>query len=395
MNHSDSLPPGVTRLIWIGVVIVAVTLVLVVSFDIVKVDGNEVAVKETWKDGVIQQVFGPGTYILNRLPFWRETLYKYDVASRVFAMNDVKSMVETAEGREYDPYKVESQEGQRMTINLNILWHPDAKKIIDLHTSVRFDFEERILRPTVMRVVKDEATVMKAIDAYSGSGLVDLQSRIQKRLMGNTCELADRGIVVENFVIEKIELDDDYVREIKAKQVAIQAKLRADEEKKAADAKAEQAKSMAMADLNTQVVAAERDKQKGVLEAEKSKQMTILSAEADAKQVELAAGAEKAKRVLEAEGEKEAGLLKAQAIFAIGEAEAKATRLKLAAYSEPGSDNFVKVEVAKQMAAGFGGIQGFLPGDMKFNVLSGSFIESLNGLLHPAPMQETRLEAVK
>lgn len=206
-------------------------------------------------------------------------------------------------GRNLDSYLVQSAEGQDMRISLNLRWRINPAKLVQIHKTVREDIEEKLIRPVVMRVVKDEATKMKAIDAYSGEGLVRLQASIQTSLtgQGEGKELAERGVIVENFVIEHIELDPKYIEEIKQKQIATQRTLRAAEEQKAAEAEALVAKSKAQADLNKSVVEAQRDKEVMVLKAQAEQEKQILSAKGQQQQL-----------ILEAEGQKEASIAKAE-----------------------------------------------------------------------------------
>jgi len=380
------------NLIVVGVIILVLLAVSMMLVDIVTVEGNEVGVMETWGEGVVPQWLPPKTYVL--IPGFMKRIFKYDVSSQVFVMNDVTGDVEFARGRERDSYLVQSREGQDMRISLNVRWRLDEAKIVDLHMTVRGLFEEKLLRPAIMRVVKDEATTRTAIEAYSGDGLVQLQTDIFNALSSPSSELRQRGILIENFVLETIGLDREYVGEIKSRQVAIQRELRAREETKAALAEAERAKAEAQAAFEKAVVDAKRDKEVGILEfqkkaeqevlsAEAQKKKTVLDAEASAARVELAAGAEKTRLVLLAEGEKEAAMLNAQAIEAIGKAEAEATRLKLSAYSAQGADAFIRVEVARHMSEAFKNISGYLPQDMKVNLLSESFLKAVGMVADP------------
>lgn len=198
-------------------VLVIAAICLVAFFSILKIEtvrGNEMGVMETWGQGVIDQAFPPKTYFL--FPGFMKHMYEYDMSSRVFVMNNkTEGQGEEASGREMDAYTVQSKEGQDLSISLNLRWHIDPIKLVEIHKRVRQNIEEKLIRPVVMRVVKDEATARTAIEAYSGEGLVALQRAIQARLMDKSYDLADRGIVVENFVIEGITLDPNYINEIK------------------------------------------------------------------------------------------------------------------------------------------------------------------------------------
>ncbi len=184
-------------------------------------------------------------------------------------------------------------------------------------------------------------------------------------------------------------LDPKYTEQIVARQVAIQAKLRADEETKTAFAQADKARADAQANYEKVIVEAKRDKEQGILQAEKEKQQKILASEASARQVELAAEAEKNQNVLRAEGDKTSGELRAVAIIALGRAEAEAKKLQLSAYAVPGADAFVKIEVSKQLANAYGNIKGYLPEKMNVTLLTEQFDKGVNVLVGgtPAPSE--------
>lgn len=356
----------------IGIFIAFVFIFFVVTslFKVITVEGNTVGVKETWMGGVDPEPLMPKTYFF--FPGFMTKVFKYDASSQVFIMNDISGDVERiAQGREKDSYLVQSKEGQDMHVSMNVRWRIDTSKIVEIHKTVREHFEEKLIRPVLLRVVKDMSTLRTAVEAYSGEGLVKLQSDIEKHITDPNGELRHRGIIVENFVIEGIGLDPQYIGEIKSRQVATQRELRAKAEELAALAEAKKAKADAQANYEKTVVEAERDKQVGILLAEKEAQQQVLAAEASKKRV-----------VLAAEGEKDSSVLKAQAVKAMGEADAEAKKLKLAAYSVPGADAFVKIEVSQNMAEAFKNISGYLPENMKINLLSESFTKAVSDLVN-------------
>lgn len=363
-----------------------------ILFSFHTIQGNQIGVMETWSDGVVEKPLGPGTYMRFRPT---QTIYSYDIGMQVFVMNDEKDVEKKGKkskdasyaGADEDAFHVQSAEGQEMVISLIVQWRIDQSKIIILHTESRNNVEQIVVRPVVMRIVKDEATKRKAIEAYSGDGLIKLQQDIQRRLLAKDCELTERGIIVETFVIEGITLDKDYIGEIRARQVATQRKLRSDEETRAAEAEALKAKAHAQIDYNKRVVEAERDKQVGILKAQQEAEMQVVAAKAEAQKTELAAKADQMRVVLGAEGEKQAGLLKAQAIEALGKAKAEATRLELSAYSVQGSDNYTRIQLGKAMAEAQSGIKGYLPANLSVNVLSENFMKSIDSFMKGPPQK--------
>ncbi len=352
----------------------ALALVMIVLFfvliKVARIEGNELGVHETWSKGVIDEPLPPRTYFF--FPGLMHTVYTYDMSSQVYVMNDTSNRDEYAQGRAVDTYTVQSKEGQDLTISLNVRWRLDPEKIIHIHKTVRRDFEEKILRPILLREVKDAATTREAIVAYAGLGLVELQAEIEHRLTALDGEVRRQGLIVENFAIEEIELDAKYLEQISKKQVAVQSEKRAREETKAALQEANKAEAEAQADFKRAVVEAQRDKEVGVLEAQKKAEQEILAAEADKKKV-----------VLQAEAEKESGELRAAAILALGKAEAEATKLQLQAYAVEGAESFVRIEIAKSIAEANSGVQGYIPEGMTINVITDRILSAIDSIVRP------------
>ena len=183
----------IISLVVAGLVLIALVVASVFIVDISTVEGNELGVKETWDGGVIAESLQPKTYVL--FPGFTQKVFKYDMSSQVFVMNDQANDT-YGEGRRRDSYLVQSSEGQDMRISLNIRWRRDPDFVVDMHKTVRGNVEEKILRPELMRVVKDQATTRTALNAYSGEGLVKLQSDISSALMSHEAELRKRGVIV-------------------------------------------------------------------------------------------------------------------------------------------------------------------------------------------------------
>lgn len=373
-----------------GLVIAAVVgVVSVGSFGTETVKGNEVAVLETFYGGVKEEPLPPRTYFKNRLT---DSYYHYDMSSQVFVMNDsTPADGEKGKGRNNDAYLVQSLDQQDMHININIRWRIDPNKVVQIHKTYhahldaeeRDILEERLLRPAVMFIVKNHATKMKAMEAYSGEGLVALQSGIEKELANPTGDLRSQGIIVDNFVIEKIALDPNYTAEIKARQIAQQKKLRADEETKAAEADALKAKAVAQAALNKAVVEAESAKQVAILLAEQLSKSQVIAAEASKQQTVLAAEAKAQETIIASNAEKSAAEARASAIKALGEADAASQRLKFSAYSAPGAEIFAQIEIAKSMGQSLSGVQGYLPQGMSVSLLSDNFLNAVRSVMQP------------
>jgi regulator of protease activity HflC (stomatin/prohibitin superfamily) len=117
-----------------------------------------------------------------------------------------------------------------------------------------------------------------------------------------------------------------------------------------------------------------------VIQAQADNERVIIAAKAAAEQVTVAAKAEQTKLTLEAEGKKDAMIAEAEGTLALGKAKAASQELLLKAYDVKGADAWVKVQVAESVAKGFGNIKGYLPADMKVNLLTENFGKAVDAL---------------
>ncbi len=361
-------------LIWIGFVgfmLLVVTVICVWLFDIYTVKGAEIAVRETMS-GLQEKSYTSGTYFL--MP--TERMVSYPTSIQTFVMNDKHDHEgETAVGRSSDAYLVQSADSQDMFLSIRIQWQIDPTKVLTFHTQVGKEGDDlavdKGLRPTVQRIVKDEATVVEAIEAYSGTGLVNLQKAIEQRLLKDE-ELHKKGIIVESFVIEHIRLDSEYVKEITARQVSIQKELRARQDEKTAVAEAAKAKAEAQKAYEQELVNAKTKNEVLALGVKTEQENLIAKAKAEAERTVMAANAKK-----------ESAEAEAASIEALGKANAESERLKFSAYSAPGADVYARIEVAKSMGQSLSGIRGYLPENMSVYTLGESFMSAVENVVKP------------
>ena len=340
----------------IKLVIASITLfvaiiatVIFVEFKTVK--GGELGIKETWTDGVIDDVLEPKNYWL--FPGFSQEIFTYDATLKTFDIAE---------------YKIKSSDNQEMTISSKIQWRRDPTKLVHHHKTFKQNAEKIAIEPAMIGAILRHGTTYKAIDAYSGEGLIKMQTDIQNDLLANV-QLKNDGVIIESFIIIYNHLAPDYLAEINGRQLATLRQSRAAEEQKAAEAEALVAKSKAQADLNKQVVEAERDKQVMVLKAEAENERSI-----------LAAKAEKEKLALEAEGKKVAMIAEAEGTKALGEAKASANKAMLESFAVQGSASYTQIEISKNVAAAFQNIKGYLPEGMSVTLLTENFNKAVDSL---------------
>jgi len=394
MQTRQSIPSSIRGLTVGGLLaIVALVAVLFIGFFLVKirtVEGNEVGVEETWSDGVLPEPLVPKTYVF--FPGYNKTVYTYPISGRVFVMNDKTDTQEPfAEGRRSDALVVNSLDNQHVTFHVTVTWRIDPAPVVQLHKSYRDNIEERLLRPEIVNTVSMRATLLNAIDLYSGPKLNELREIVTNELRDSKGKLAQSGILVDRFVIEKPKLNPDYEKVIEQRQLAIATESQAHEQEKANVAIANAAKAAALKQQYETLVQAETTAKQTVMnqQAESDKATiatkanalnTVTQQEAAAKVVVINAKAEADRQVAISEAAKQAELNRAVGIKAVGEASADANKLLLSSYAVPGSDLFTRIKVAESLGAAFANVKGFLPNNMTYSLVGTDFEKSVSVL---------------
>lgn len=375
-------------------VIVALVGLLVASLLLVKirtVEGNEIGVLETWSEGVINEPLTPKTYWY--MPGFNKSVFTYTTSGRVFVMNDKDDAQEPfANGRRSDVLVVNSLDNQQVRFHITLTWRIDPAHVVSLHKNYRDNIEERLIRPEIVNEVGIRATVQNAIDLYSGPKLNALRELVNTELRNPNGKLAQSGVIVDRFVIEKPRLNPDYEKVIESRQLAIAQESQAREQQKANLAIAEAAKAAALKGQYEAIVQAETSKQRGILEQEAISQKAVIEAAANAKntivtqnaeseKIVIAATAEAKRNVAISEAQKTAELNRAVAIEAVGKAQAEANKLLLGSYAVPGSELYTRIQVAGSLSKSFENVRGYLPQNVTYNTVAESFDKGVSLLV--------------
>lgn len=348
------------------------------------VEGNEIGVKETWAEGVIDTPLTPKTYVL--FPAFNQKVYTYPTSGQVFVMNDKDDKAEPfAQGRHSDALLVTSLDNQKVSFHVTVTWRIDPKHVVNLHKNYRDNIEERLIRPEIVNAVAVRATLQTAIDLYSGPKLNALREAVTNELRSADGKLATSGVVVDRFVIEKPKLNPEYEKVIEARQLAIAQESQAREQKKTNEAIAEAAKAAALKQQFEEVVKADTAAKKAVIETKAEADNNVTRQQAVAQVLVINAKAEAEKQVALSEAAKQAEINRAVGIEAIGKAEAEAKKLGLSAFAVPGAESFVKVEVAKNLGIAFQNVKGYLPANVNYSTVGADFSKAVNVLVGETP----------
>lgn len=381
------------------------------------VKGSQVVV---WQDmgGVRDQTNRDGTYFYSRLT---TTPYIYDISSDTFIVSDdtikpkntymsqdelehnqpdvppveIPVMMEKLTQEDYAKGKTTGP--TLVKVECTMQYHLDPVTIVKLHRNKTHAFRTVFVKDVVLNSIITKTTVLDARTVYQGDGRVRLQQSIEAELK-NSERLQEYGIIVEQFVIRSISIEDkEFLGKMTAEARAEQDKRTAIKQQEAynAQADAEEARVKAeklrrLVEAETKkgemVAAAEADKQKQILDAEAQAEKVTLAAKADAAKVKYAAEAQKERDRLEGEGLKARKEAEASGVLALGKAEAEAQKLKLEAYNGTGGERFAEVEKAKALGAGIQKIY-YVPSNMTINSIAKDFMDAVKiGLpTHPEP----------
>lgn len=317
------------------VIIVVVALVFLGAVGIVKIDGNEIAVIQDWRKGVLPLTLTSGTHFYNNIAW---DVYKYEIGTQ-------KITFDSFENKDSEwpsiPVEVGENGGQKAQVSLSCNYHLSPDRIVSIHKQgIGKTYEAVVLKREIVDIVNEIARPhASALELYSGKGFVKFKNEVEKALKENNF-LKEKGIEIENTIIYQVHLDKNYEAEIAGKQIAQQQALRKQQETLAAQEEAKRIFAMSQANV-------EKVRQ----DAEAKKIITVKEAEAQAEQQVLQADAEKKKRVALAEGERDANLALASGILAVGKAEAEVQKLKtFSQYEGEAGARRAQVEISRNQA---------------------------------------------
>jgi hypothetical protein len=377
-----------------GVGLIVTGLVALVAFLAIfgttTIQGNQAGVKEDWNNGVLPDALGPKMYMYNRVT---TDIFAYDMSGQVFVMNSKSVKDENfADGRAFDPIEIVANDKQKVVFNITIQWRRDFKKLIEMHKAYRDQVEERLIRPRVIEAFRANATIIDAIDLYSGATLEATRKKIESDLKSATGALLQGGVIVDSFIIDRVELPDaQYVANIEARQRAFIAESRAKAEEKANEAIAKAAQAAALKAQYETLVQVETASKKTIIDQQaQAEKLTIeakakayndvVAAEAAAKVQIVDAEASAKKQVLASDALKVAELNRAIGIEAVGRAEAEAKKLTYIAYAGAGGDNYTRIQVAEAYAKANNTVR-FFPSNATYNTIASDFNKGLNLLV--------------
>ncbi len=167
--------------------------------------------------GLTGQVFDPGLH-------WRTPFIDQLVTVPTIVQSYETSDNPTESGSNFTDVPVTAQtiDGQQINIKYTVLFRIPEDRSVRIMENVGYmnDVVQNIVKAYSRNLARLWAQNYTAADLYSGEGIFDYESEVRKAL---TTEFQDFGLVLDDFLVRKVDFSADYVNAIEEKQIAQEA----------------------------------------------------------------------------------------------------------------------------------------------------------------------------
>lgn len=214
--------------------------------------------------GLTGQVFEPGLH-------WKVPFIEKMLAVPTVIQSYETSDAPEASGSNYTDIPVTAQtiDGQQIKIKYTVLFRIPADKAVTIVQNVGYmnDVVQNVVKAYSRNLSRLWAQNYTANDLYTGEGIFNYEAAVQKAL---TEAFVDTGLVLDNFLVRKVDFSQEYINAIEQKQIAQEA----------------------IDTAKYQSEAAEYEKERQIRLSEAEATRTKLMADADAERQRLLADAE-------------------------------------------------------------------------------------------------------
>ncbi len=189
---------------------VALIIIGALSSGIRIIDTGHVGVQKLFGE-VKEDVLNEGLNIVNPLI----EVYPMSTKTQNYTMS---STIDEGQVRAADAITVLSQDGLEVNIDLTILYTIIPAQAPEIVRTIGIDFENKVIRPTTRTRIREVAVYYNATDLYS-SKREEFENRIKTRIEK---DFAERGLILEQMLIRKIDLPKSVKESIERKITAVQ-----------------------------------------------------------------------------------------------------------------------------------------------------------------------------
>jgi regulator of protease activity HflC (stomatin/prohibitin superfamily) len=130
----------------------------------------------------------------------------------------MSSTVDEGQVKAADAITVLSQDGLEVNIDLTILYKVIGTEAPKIVRTIGLDYEAKVIRPTTRTRIREVAVYYNATDLYSAKR-EEFENKIKAKIEK---DFAERGLILEQMLIRKIDLPKSVKESIERKITAVQ-----------------------------------------------------------------------------------------------------------------------------------------------------------------------------
>lgn len=154
------------------------------------------------------------------IPF-AESVERYPIAWQTYTMSFNPS---EGQNKGNDSIVARTQDGQEVMIDCSIIYRLDADQVIRIHIDWQNRYLDDFIRPIVRNKVRNLASQYTA-DEINSSRRIGLEADLNNLLRN---DLADKGFIMDSFLLRNVSFSPEYATAIEEKQVAQQAVIQSE-----------------------------------------------------------------------------------------------------------------------------------------------------------------------
>ncbi|MEN9224977.1 MAG: prohibitin family protein [Thermostichus sp. HHBFW_bins_43] len=166
--------------------------------------------------GLKPQPLGEGLHLL--LPVVETPIF-YDVRTQTYTMASQRSESQSLGD---DALKVLSADGQQITLDVSVRFRLDPAKVSHLHQTIGPSYVDKVIRPEVRTVMRNELALHRAIAVFSEER-EEIQDNVEQQL---SSIFAENDLILQNVLLRNVRFSDQFQTAIEQKQIAEQEKER-------------------------------------------------------------------------------------------------------------------------------------------------------------------------
>ncbi len=174
-----------------------------------------VVISAATSNGIRPQPLRPGLHWI--IPFLERSV-RYPTYWQTYTMSNSPN-----EGAKLgdDSIRARTSDGQEVRLDCSVIFRVDIEQAVLIHTDWQERYIEDFVRPVIRGVVRTQVSQFK-VDEVNSSARADLEAALNNYLR---IEFADKGLVLDQFLLRDITFTPEYASSIEQKQMALQGQV--------------------------------------------------------------------------------------------------------------------------------------------------------------------------